>query len=63
MAAFLTNMERDKPSGPVAGWFKTHPTPADRLAKVQAEIAALTSVPAKLDIRTDRFAAELKRLK
>jgi predicted Zn-dependent protease len=63
LAAFLTNMERDKPSGPVAGWFKTHPTPADRLAKVQAEIAALTSVPAKLDIRTDRFAAELKRLK
>jgi predicted Zn-dependent protease len=63
LAAFLANMERDKPSGPVAGWFKTHPTPADRLAKVQAEIAALASVPAKLDIRTVRFAAELKRLK
>ncbi len=63
LAAFLTTMERDKPSGPVAGWFKTHPSPADRLAKVQTEIAALASVPAKLDIRTARFAAELERLK
>ena len=63
LAAFLTNMERDKPSGPVAGWFKTHPSPADRLTRVRAEIAALASVPAKLDIRTARFAAELKRLK
>ena len=63
LAAFLTNMEQDKPSGPVAGWFKTHPSPADRLTKVKAEIAALASVPAKLDIRTARFAAELKRVK
>lgn len=63
LAAFLTNMERDKPSGPVAGWFKTHPSPADRLTRVRAEIAALESAPAKLDIRTARFAAELERLK
>lgn len=63
LAAFLTNMEQDKPSGPVAGWFKTHPSPADRLTKVKAEIAALASVPATLDIRTARFAAELKRVK
>ncbi|MGZ5499217.1 MAG: M48 family metalloprotease, partial [Candidatus Aminicenantales bacterium] len=58
LAAFLTTMERDKPSGPVAGWFKTHPSPADRLTRVRAEIAALAPVPAKLDIRTARFAAE-----
>lgn len=63
LAAFLANMERDKPSGPVAGWFKTHPSPADRLTRVRAEIAALESAPAKLDIRTARFAAELERLK
>ncbi len=63
LAAFLTTMERDKPSGPVAGWFKTHPSPADRLTRVRAEIAALESAPAKLDIRTARFAAELERLK
>jgi beta-barrel assembly-enhancing protease len=63
LAAFLTNMEQDKPSGPVAGWFKTHPSPADRLTKVKAEIAALASTPAKLDVRTARFTAELNRLK
>ncbi|MGZ5424730.1 MAG: M48 family metalloprotease [Candidatus Aminicenantales bacterium] len=63
LAAFLTTMERDKPSGPVAGWFKTHPSPADRLTRVRAEIEALASVPAKLDIRTARFASELERLK
>lgn len=63
LAEFLVGMEEDKPSGPAAGWFKTHPSPADRLARVKSETAALGAVPAKLDVRTARFAAAVKPLR
>jgi predicted Zn-dependent protease len=63
LAEFLAGMEQSKPSGPAAGWFKTHPSPADRLARVKTETAALGAVPAKLEIRTARFAAAVKVLR
>jgi predicted Zn-dependent protease len=63
LADFLVGMEEDKPSGPAAGWFKTHPSPADRLSRVKSETAALGAVPAKLDVRTARFAAAVKPLR
>ena len=63
LAEFLTGMEERKPSGPAAGWFKTHPSPADRLARVKIETAALGAVPAKLDVRTARFAEAVKPLR
>jgi predicted Zn-dependent protease len=63
LAEFLVGMEEHKPSGPAAGWFKTHPSPADRLARVKSETAALGAVPAKLDVRTARFAAAVKSLR
>jgi predicted Zn-dependent protease len=63
LAEFLVGMEEHKPSGPAAGWFKTHPSPADRLARVKSETAALGAVPAKLDVRTARFAAAIKPLR
>jgi predicted Zn-dependent protease len=63
LAEFLAGMEQSKPSGPAAGWFKTHPSPADRLARVKTETAALGAVPAKLDIRTARFVAAVKVLR
>ncbi|MCX6568769.1 MAG: M48 family metalloprotease [Candidatus Aminicenantes bacterium] len=62
LAEFLKDMEENKPSGPAAGWFKTHPSPADRLARVKAEIAALGAAPAKLDVRTARFAQAVKNV-
>jgi predicted Zn-dependent protease len=63
LAEFLVGMEERKPSGPAAGWFKTHPSPADRLARVKTETAALGAVPAKLDVRTARFAQAVKNLR
>ncbi len=63
LAAFLKTMEQEKTSGPVAGWFKTHPSAADRLARVNADITALKAVPATLDVRTARFAAAVKGVK
>ncbi len=63
LAEFLVGMEERKPSGPAAGWFKTHPSPADRLARVKTETAALGAAPAKLDVRTARFAQTVKNLR
>jgi len=63
LAEFLVGMEERKPSGPAAGWFKTHPSPADRLARVKTETAALGAAPAKLDVRTARFAQAVKILR
>ena len=63
LAEFLTGMEERKPSGPAAGWFKTHPNPADRLARVKTETAALGPAPAKLDVRTARFVEAVKNLR
>ena len=63
LAEFLKSMETDKPAGAGAGWFKTHPSPQDRLAKVQSEISGLKQVPATLDIRTARFAQAAKGLR
>ena len=62
LADFLAGMDQRKPEGPAAGWFKTHPSPADRLTRVKTETAALGAVPAKLDVRTARFAAAVKAI-
>ena len=63
LAAFLKTMDQDKPAGPVAGWFKTHPSASDRMARVATDIKALAAVPATLDVRTARFAAAVKGVK
>ncbi|MGZ7066500.1 MAG: M48 family metalloprotease, partial [Candidatus Aminicenantales bacterium] len=63
LADFLKTMEKDKPAGPAAGWFKTHPGPEDRLRLVQAQIGGLKQVPATLEIRTVRFDQAVKGLR
>lgn len=60
---FLAAMDQSKPAGPVAGWFKTHPSAADRLSRARTAIAALSAPPAKLDVRTTRFAEAVKGIK
>ncbi len=60
---FLAAMDQTKPAGPATGWFKTHPSAADRLARARAAIDALASPPAKLDVRTARFAEAVKGMK
>ena len=63
LSEFLAGMEDNKPSGPAAGWFKTHPSAADRLARVKSGIGALGEVPAKDAARTARFSAAVKVLR
>lgn len=60
---FLASMDQTKPAGPAAGWFKTHPSAADRLARARAAISALASPPAKLAVRTTRFTEAVKGMK
>jgi len=59
LAEFLKGMEENKPAGLAAGWFKTHPSASDRLARVQNEIAGLGAAPVKLQARTARFTAAI----
>lgn len=52
---FLQTMEVDASSGTSKGWFKTHPSAAERRVKVNKEISALRSVAKKEAVRTQRF--------
>jgi predicted Zn-dependent protease len=63
LASFLAGMGESRPAGVAAGWFKTHPDAKDRLARVNTEIGTLGPVPAKLVVRTARFAAAVKSVR
>jgi predicted Zn-dependent protease len=63
LADFLKGMEENKPAGVAAGWFKTHPSASDRLARVRTEIAGLGAVPVKDAARTARFASAVKSVR
>ncbi|MGB8953411.1 MAG: M48 family metalloprotease [Candidatus Aminicenantales bacterium] len=52
---FLQTMVDDSSQASGKGWFKTHPTPAQRMERIENEITALQSVPRKEDVRTKRF--------
>ncbi|UCE40487.1 MAG: M48 family metalloprotease [Candidatus Aminicenantes bacterium] len=60
---FLGTMVDDTSTGSEKGWFKTHPTAKDRIGRVQKEISAVSSMPAKNDARTNRFQSAMKALK
>jgi predicted Zn-dependent protease len=45
------------------GWFQTHPTPQDRLDRVDRQILALKTVPVKFPLRTARFKQAMSFMK
>ncbi|MGB9836285.1 MAG: M48 family metalloprotease [Candidatus Saccharicenans sp.] len=59
LSAFLEQLEQEMPATTAGarGWFRTHPLPADRLEKINREIAsAAVSVPAaSISVRQARF--------
>jgi len=63
ISRFLQTMVGDKSAVSGKGWFKTHPTPEQRLDRVKSEIAGLKSVPAIAAVRTQRFKAAVASLK
>jgi len=60
---FLKTMVGDTTNAAGKGWFKTHPSPQDRIDRASRAIAALASVP-KIDAaRTQRFVQSAASLK
>lgn len=62
MSRFLKTLTGAAPSGAAKGWFRTHPTAADRLERVNAQIKKMGRTPATLAVRTSRFRNATKGL-
>jgi predicted Zn-dependent protease len=60
---FLQTMVGDSSSASGKGWFKTHPTPEDRIASLEKEMASLGPLPKIEAVRTERFRQYMNSLK
>ena len=60
---FLKTMVGDKSGASGNGWFKTHPSPEDRIDHATKAIAALGGTPKIEAVRTQRFARGIASLK
>jgi predicted Zn-dependent protease len=63
LSRFLQTMVGDKSGGSDKGWFKTHPTPEQRIDRAGKATAAMGALPAILEARTARFKAATAGLK
>ena len=63
MVRFLQTMVGDKSAVSGKGWFKTHPTPEQRIAGLNKQIATFGVVPQADDARTKRFQQAFNSLK
>jgi predicted Zn-dependent protease len=60
---FLQTMVGDATTASGKGWFKTHPSAADRMQKVKSRIASLSTVPVEASVRSVRFQQSVGKLK
>lgn len=60
---FLQTMVDDSAGQSGKGWFKTHPSPKDRMDRVQNQIQGLKPVPEVQSVRTSRFKGAIRSLK
>jgi len=63
LTAFLEVLRAEAPSAASAGWFKTHPAPADRLDRAAQVLATMTGFPQEEPVRTKRFKQNTAGLK
>lgn len=63
LSRFLQTMVGDKSTGSDKGWFKTHPTPEQRIERAGKTVAGLGVLPKIFDARTARFKAAMAGLK
>jgi predicted Zn-dependent protease len=63
MSAFLQTMVEDSAGQEGKGWFRTHPSAKDRLAKVTKQIKEIKPSPSEQKVRTGRFQQALMSLK
>jgi predicted Zn-dependent protease len=60
---FLQTMVGDSSSAAGKGWFKTHPTPEQRIERVKAQVSSLGSSLGEEPVRTKRFKQSVAGLK
>jgi predicted Zn-dependent protease len=60
---FLKTMAGDSSGASGKGWFKTHPTPEQRIERATRDIAGLHTVPKIAGVRTKRFQQYIGALK
>jgi predicted Zn-dependent protease len=60
LAEFLKNLEALETKDKGLGWFKTHPRPEDRLARVAKLISAQKTLPVRDKVRQARFKQNFK---
>lgn len=60
---FLQAMAKETGKESDKGWFRTHPTPDQRIEKIRLQISGLNSVPKKDPLRTQRFKKAMAGLK
>lgn len=63
LSGFLETMIGDSSAVSEKGWFKTHPSPEDRLEKVKKDLSSLKTLPNEEPVRTKRFQKSLAGLK
>jgi predicted Zn-dependent protease len=63
MADFLQTMVDDTGGESAGGWFKTHPSAADRLKRVNKQISGISALPETAQARTSRFQSATRGLK
>ena len=60
---FLQTMVGDTSTASATGWFKTHPSAADRIERAKAKTAGMGKLPVEDPVRTKRFKQSLTGLK
>jgi len=63
LSGFLETMIGDSSAVAGKGWFKTHPSPEDRLEKIKNDLASIKPLPGEEPVRTKRFQKSLAGLK
>lgn len=60
LSDFLEKLAAGEGEGRGVGWFKTHPAPKDRLARVEKRTGGMKTLPLRDDIRLKRFRQHFK---
>ncbi len=60
---FLKTMSDEAGEGSDKGWYRTHPSPQDRLKQAEKESGKLNSIPSIQKVRTTRFNQAISTLK
>ena len=63
LADFLQTMVGDSSTAAGKGWFKTHPSPEQRMDRVERQVSAVSAATDDIQVRTKRFQQSVTVLK